>query len=165
MVYSTCDRCMWLCAHESGDMWNRWVRANRWLTSDSVHTRLCKVAVRLWDGGVGGRSVSGARGCQGGEVAQSGGEGEAARGHGRSCDSAMRTWGWGAAHVPGWAMLWSLLFLQCTLSSFTFSFHPHRFLTRTSISTNWFSCADYVVPLTHHFHHILSRSMMTRPFD
>ena len=36
---------------------------------------------------------------------------------------------------------------------------------QTHISTDQFSCADYVVPLTHLFHHIPSRSMMTRPFD
>ena len=33
---------------------------------------------------------------------------------------------------------------------------------RTSISTDRFSCTDYVVPLTHH---LLSRSTMTRPSD
>ena len=36
---------------------------------------------------------------------------------------------------------------------------------RTSISTDRFSCAGYVVPLTHRFHHLLSCSMMTRPSD
>ena len=37
------------------------------------------------------------------------------------------------------------------------------FSPRTSISTDRFSYADYVVPLTHRFHDLLSRSMMTRP--
>ena len=44
----------------------------------------------------------------------------------------------------------------------------HRFVLlspQTSISTNRFSCTDYVVPLTHRFYHLLSRSMMTRPSD
>ena len=36
---------------------------------------------------------------------------------------------------------------------------------RTSVSTDRFSCADYVVPLTHRFHRLLSHSMMTCPSD
>ena len=36
---------------------------------------------------------------------------------------------------------------------------------QTSTSTDWFSCANYVVPLTHRFYRLPSRSMMTRPSD
>ena len=37
--------------------------------------------------------------------------------------------------------------------------------SRTPISTDRFSCTDYVVPLTHHFYRLLSHSTMTRPSD
>ena len=36
---------------------------------------------------------------------------------------------------------------------------------RTPISTDRFSRTDYVVPFTHHFHHVPSHSTLTRPFD
>ena len=76
--------------------------------------------------------------------------------------------------VGGWTrllsnlglVLRSLLSFQHVLPPFTFSFVLVESLLspRTSISTNWFSYADYVVPLTHCFYGILSRSIMTCPF-
>ena len=48
-------------------------------------------------------------------------------------------------------------------SSFPFILVNSSLPPRTSISTDWFSHADYIVPLTHRFFHILSLSMMMHP--
>ena len=50
-------------------------------------------------------------------------------------------------------------------SSFLFFFVNSPLSPWTSISTDRFSCANYVVPLTHRFHCILSHSTMTYSFD